>query len=376
MLYLPLVLALLAPLTTTALPKSNQVTFWVVGGAPSAFDKDAPHSRDQDEKTIAQTIADDEQFSQLHDLLKSTKGLKDDLSNPDRKYTLFAPTNEAFQSFNLSKDFKKKEFISYHITGDSVLKIQDLRDGQIFATQLKEKNLKNERQILRITKRDNEIYVNMMAHIISETAASNGNILVIDRVLMPPKDIMEAVISLPQVFSTLATAIFRTELQKELEESKAITVFAPDNRAWEEGLEFEDVYYLFSKEGKSDLKKLLKYHVVPSLEYSPKFRSEGKVDLKTLNGKHSISIQATQAWLASLMVIMDNSLSPLARINMVFIGDDGSIDNPENWDYDVNEGMAKIKFADGPAENGVVHVINKVLIPTNVQLPSKKVPSG
>jgi uncharacterized surface protein with fasciclin (FAS1) repeats len=65
---------------------------------------------------------------------------------------------------------------------------------------------------------------------------------------------------IPTKFSTFIAAVVRVGMEKELAESKALTVFVPTNGAWE-NLGCENNWYLFSEHGVKDLKKIIQYHV-------------------------------------------------------------------------------------------------------------------
>lgn len=104
----------------------------------------------------------------------------------DGPYTVFAPTDEAFTDagINLS-DFEGEEgaaalanVLAYHVTMGSVLST-DLSDGQ-FVTML------NQEQV-RIGVTPGGVIVNDAAVTAADVVASNGVIHVIDKVLMPPE---------------------------------------------------------------------------------------------------------------------------------------------------------------------------------------------
>jgi uncharacterized surface protein with fasciclin (FAS1) repeats len=65
---------------------------------------------------------------------------------------------------------------------------------------------------------------------------------------------------LPSKFSTFLLAMHHSDLHKELTENKGMTLFVPGNNAWM-NLGLRNMMYLFSEEGKKDLKKVMQYHV-------------------------------------------------------------------------------------------------------------------
>jgi transforming growth factor-beta-induced protein len=127
-------------------------------------------------------------------------------------------------------------------------------------------------------------------------------------------------------FSTLKAAIDAAGLRATLETAGPFTVFAPTNAAFAE-IDPAVLNYLLATP--AELAKVLTYHVVPSKVTSMQL-SNGKV--ATVNGGE---------------VTVDLS-------NGVKIND------------------ATVTSADVMATNGVVHVINKVLLPANLVLPESR----
>jgi len=129
-------------------------------------------------------------------------------------------------------------------------------------------------------------------------------------------------------FSTLAAAIDAAGLADTLSGDGSLTVFAPTNKAFEK-LPQELVNFLLLPKNVDQLTEILKYHVVganvpsSSIETGP---------VKTLNGE-SVDVQ---------------TFSTGIRV------DDANVVDP----YDL------------AATNGVIHAIDSVLIPSNVELPS------
>jgi uncharacterized surface protein with fasciclin (FAS1) repeats len=121
--------------------------------------------------------------------------------------------------------------------------------------------------------------------------------------------------------STLVTALEAAELVDVVADENAnLTVFAPTNAAF---AEIEDtVNTLLEPENQADLQNVLQYHVVDGAAFSGDL-SDGQV-IETLNGE---------------------TLTVEIRDGDVFIND------------------AQVVIADVEASNGVVHVIDTVLVP-------------
>jgi hypothetical protein len=82
----------------------------------------------------------------------------------------------------------------------------------------------------------------------------------LDWVLLPPVDTSRVAFNLPFVCSTFASAVQHCGLARELEKGEQLTTFVPVDAAWKQ-MNFTDLVYLFSPLGRSDLKKILQYHV-------------------------------------------------------------------------------------------------------------------
>jgi uncharacterized surface protein with fasciclin (FAS1) repeats len=135
------------------------------------------------------------------------------------------------------------------------------------------------------------------------------------------KDIVATAMATPDL-STLVAAVKAGELVETLQGDGPFTVFAPINEAFT-GLPAGTVENLLKPENKADLQSILTYHVVPGAVKSTDL-TDGMV-VKTVNGK-SITINVSEAGVS---------------IN----------------------GGAKVTMADIETSNGVVHVIDAVLLP-------------
>ena len=134
--------------------------------------------------------------------------------------------------------------------------------------------------------------------------------------------------------TTLVAAVKAAGLVPTLESPGPFTVFAPTNEAFA-ALPSGAVATLLKPENKGDLTKILTYHVVPgrydaaTLEHDVQTTPGGKVSLKTAEGETSI----------------------------VSSGDNGL------WITDQKGNTAQITIPDVYQLNGVIMVVNKVLMP-------------
>ncbi|KAI8810453.1 FAS1 domain-containing protein [Cladochytrium replicatum] len=363
------------------------------------------NDRDRRGKTIGELIERDDRLSRFQKTLQQAgRSLQDDLYNKGSKLTVFAWTDDAWREHerhrrddedghDASNHHKKKhqdedpeKILRYHIVRDHALHEGDFYDGQVLETHLKLESLGGQRQRIRVFKyRQDAVFLNMQAHVkLNEgEKAENGELYIVDRVLHLPIDLEETFALIPTEFSTLYTAAARTGLLDELREhekerqssgrnnQEGLTVLAPNNAAWK-NLGYHNLAYLFSDRGINELKKIVQYHIGTELHYSPDFIKDRKVNLRTLHGKRDVEIEARRRHHSN-----DRSREADEEIVLAFGGEDkpdrgdGSRGrSPHQYLFTVNDGEARIVFTDGLSGNGVLHVINNVLIPDDVQLPS------
>merc|ERR1712168_713316 len=234
-------------------------------------------------------------------------------------FTIFAPTDEAFMGLprKVQEELKRNttlltQVLEYHVTNGKVLSTQ-LQNDLLVPTLIKTNVRVNLYQDGKIAT------INGAKVTKADQMATNGVIHVINRVMFPiPMGSVVDVVVKDQDFSTLLKAVQTAKLATTLSGNGPFTVFAPTNEA-------------FAKLPPGVLDNLLKnvtaltdvltYHVVSGTFYSQGLASG---DVKTLEGKNV----------------------------QVSVGDDGVMIN-----------TAKVIMADLSVTNGVIHVIDSVLIP-------------
>lgn len=150
--------------------------------------------------------------------------------------------------------------------------------------------------------------------------------------MYPTKNIVENAVN-SKDHTTLVAAVTAAGLAETLQGAGPFTVFAPTNAAFEK-LPKGAVENLLKPENKSTLTSVLTYHVVP-----------GKLNAKDL-----------AAWVkkgkgaAELTTVQGGKLWVMEK-------------NGQWWLKDEKGGMAKITIADVNQSNGVIHVIDSVLMP-------------
>jgi transforming growth factor-beta-induced protein len=287
----------------------------------AACNKDEDTDTMEQSKNIVDIASADPNFSILVEALKKAdlvSTLED--SGP---FTVFAPTNAAFTSLladlgvsgidDLSAE-TLKPILLYHVLGAKVMS-NGLTDGYINTLSSGPDQAKVS---LGIDKQN--VKLNGSTSVTAaDIIASNGVIHVIDKVLLPPT-VVGIAISNP-AFSILVEAAVKADLAGTLSGTGPFTVFAPTNTA------FQALFSALGISGIADLTReqltpILLYHVVSGNVRSSQLTSG---DVVTLNGNLSVGVGSS------------------VTLN----------------------GTTSVVLADVQGTNGVVHVIDKVLLPSS-----------
>ncbi len=241
----------------------------------------------------------------------------------DGPFTVFAPTDDAFKKLpegtiaKLLKPENKAMLVSilkYHVVSGNV----------VAADVVKLNSAKTvEGGSVTIKIKDGSVFLNGNSKVVqTDIAASNGVIHVIDTVLMPPakKNIVETAVS-TNMFNTLVAAVKAAGLADTLMGDGPFTVLAPTDDAFKK-LPAGTIESLLKPENKDMLVKILTYHVISGEVRSDQVAAMQKA--KTLLGQ-KVKIKTKGS------AVMING--------------------------------AKVIKADVEASNGVIHVIDTVLMP-------------
>ncbi len=144
--------------------------------------------------------------------------------------------------------------------------------------------------------------------------------------------IVDAAVATPDL-STLVTAVKAADLVGTLSSDGPFTVFAPTNAAFN-ALPAGTVETLLKPENKGQLQTILKAHVV-----SGKFKAKNIVALAEANGG-SVEIDT----------VSGDTLTAILSGGKLYVKDE-------------NGGLAGVTIADIKKSNGVVHVMDSVLLP-------------
>ncbi|MDQ6842733.1 MAG: fasciclin domain-containing protein [Bacteroidota bacterium] len=160
----------------------------------------------------------------------------------------------------------------------------------------------------------------------------NKTVMVGGAEMYPSKNIVENAIN-SKDHTTLVAAVKAAGLVETLSSAGPFTVFAPTNKAFD-ALPYGTVETLLKPENKAKLTSVLTYHVV-----SGKLNSwELMKMIKAGNGS------------AMLTTVQGEKLIIKSNGNTIMVTDE-------------NGGTARVTIADVNQSNGVIHVVDKVLLP-------------
>ena len=280
------------------------------------------------DQSIVEIAVGNEDFSILVAALQKAE-LVDALSG-EGPFTVFAPTNDAFVKLlgelgitaeQLLDHPQLADVLLYHVVAGNVLST-DLSNGMQAAT------LGGEEITVDLS---SGVKINESNVVTADVMATNGVIHIIDTVLVPSSFVLNAA-DLPDTvvdialsssdFSMLVSLLQKADLVSALQGEGPFTVFAPTNAAFEKLLSALDIT-ASDLMAQPDLAKVLLYHVVFGKVMSGDL-SDG-LNAPTLNGE-------------SLIFDLSSGVK-------------------------VNQSM--VTAVDLESDNGVVHVIDTVLVPEN-----------
>ena len=241
----------------------------------------------------------------------------------DGPFTVFAPTDQAFTEAGI--DLAALDTVEGKAALTDIL-LYHVIAGEVPAANVTEclSATAVNGNPLSFTVGTNGVMVNDANVTATDVSTSNGIIHVIDKVLSPtdtPNDIPRTA-QCTGIHDTLVTAVVQAELLETLQGPGPFTLFAPTDQAFvDAGI---DLATLDTVEGKAALTDILLYHVV-----------SGEVP----------SSAVTECMSAT--AVNGNTLSFTVGTNGVMVND------------------ATVTLADVGTSNGVIHVIDKVLSPTD-----------
>jgi transforming growth factor-beta-induced protein len=296
--------------TTIALLVVAALAAAAIGASASA----STASKSKGDKNIVQTALAAGQFNTLASLLTKA-GLVDTLATGG-PFTVFAPTDAAFAKLPkatlaaLAKHpAQLRSVLLYHVVPGAVPAADVVKLSSA-------KTLGGSSVLIKVNK--GTVFVNQAKVTTPDVMASNGVIHVVNKVLIPPKNIV-ATAKAAGKFTTLTALLKKSGLAGTLAKKGPFTVFAPTDAAF---ARVPKATLNALAKNKAKLRAVLRFHVVKG--QVPAAQAMKLRSTKTLEGK---------------------SLKIRVKGGKVIVGG------------------ATVTKADVLASNGVIHVINKVLVP-------------
>merc|ERR1711865_796625 len=256
-------------------------------------------------------------------------------------FTVFAPTNEAFAKIEtkaLNALLKNKaqldKLLEYHVLAAN-FRMRELMSVKTVKTL--------EGETLDVTDPGGVIKVNKAKVLTADVAASNGFVHIIDTVLMtpsgPPLPLKKDIVHVAEGnadLSTLVAALTAGKLVATLEGTGPFTVFAPTNEAFAK-IPKDTLTALLGNQKLLD--QVLEYHVL-----SGAFSMRDLMAALKIRTKSGLEYHELITTLEKEEVLV-RSMGEAIMVN-----------------------NADVVVADVDATNGVVHVVDKVLVPPNFPL--------
>lgn len=267
-------------------------------------------------------VAIDEGFSSLTAAVVAAE-LLPVLTNPLTEYTVFAPSNDAFDALatalgtdidGLLADPELADILTYHVLPFELMASM-ITNGDI------ETPVNNTNTIKLTVTSEGDVFANHAQVETPDLAVDNGVVHAIDEVILSDETVVD--VAIDNEFTTLTTAVITAELIPVLTDPLAeYTVFAPSNEAFDlavAGLGI-DIDGLLSAPNLGDI---LTYHVLP-FELTASMISNGDIETP-VNNVNTIKLTVTA-------------------------------------EDDVFANQAQVEIADIDVDNGVVHTVDAVLL--------------
>lgn len=257
-------------------------------------------------------------------------GLGTTLSGGD--FTVFAPTDAAFDELFAALGVTPAEFLarsdladilSYHVLSGTV----DSEAATALAGMMDNTSPTVETSSVEVSISGEDLFVNRSQVIVPDVMADNGVIHAIDKVLIPPNyfNVVETA-QADGRFNTLVTAVVEAGLASTLATTPDLTVFAPTDDAFADLVANNDAFNSAADIlALTNLGDILQYHVLDS------------------------EVDAMAA-----IALAGNTTTPLYTAQDLAIS---------YIDPDLYINTSKVIVADVDTSNGIIHAIDKVLLP-------------
>ncbi|KAF5489866.1 Aurofusarin biosynthesis cluster protein S [Colletotrichum siamense] len=272
-------------------------------------------------------------------LLRGQEALRSRLADAKGAFTVFMPTDEALKKLGMdqSSEALVREMVEYHVL-EGVYSVDALRRMQTVPTVLEEPGT-GRRQRLRVGGGGEDVVLNFYSRLLGDESkrARNGVVHFVDDVLVPPPRFDRLVDVLPERLGVFSRALKEAGVGEEtgLEGRRGVTVFAPSDEAWDK-IGDEVKSFLFGERGAGYLRALVRYHIIV-----------GEILYTDVKVDHA---EGTGSWPGRYETLLGAGVS--VRVH----GVEGRLVMEVNG--------KKVSVRDLPARDGVVHVLDEVLIPS------------
>ncbi|WP_027328108.1 fasciclin domain-containing protein [Marinimicrobium agarilyticum] len=305
---------------------------WLAAGLAacgSDNDDNPPPTPEPEVNTVVDVAIDNGNFTTLVTALEAT-GLDETLDDPDGTFTVFAPTDDAFALLGeetiaalLEDTDTLSDILLYHVVSGTEIGSAAAIDAAGTTIEMANDDEAG------VSLSGENLLINLSMVTITDVEADNGVIHVIDAVMMPPAERGEPDQTIAEIaqdtesLSTLVTALDTADLVTTLDNSEGrFTVFAPTNAAFEM-LGAENVQALLNDQ--EALQSVLLQHVVSGAEVN-------SVNAYAANGTSVTTAAETDI---EVMITEERELTV---------------------------GGATVTMTDIYATNGVIHVIDAVIV--------------
>ncbi|KAI8934893.1 hypothetical protein NX059_008565 [Plenodomus lindquistii] len=313
-----------------------------------------PHHGDHDKpnRTVYELINESKYTTHLAKLINEYDDLVQLLNGTKANYTVFAPTDEAFEKIpdHGKKPSKEvlKDILLYHVVDDFYPAGRVLHSYTIPTLYTPEHLLGHQQRLtVRVTLKGPAI--NFYSRIVAVNIfGTNGVVHGIDSILVPPPNVAAIVDLLPGEFSTLELALGKTGLWEKINSTdyphEGGTFFAPSNFAFQK-LGPRVNAFLFSKYGEKYLKALLEYHIVvdQTLYTDAFYDHKGKEDAEIADRPPYYHYDLPTVLSDKYLAVDVAHYGPFVSIRI--------------------NGFSRVTVHDGVASDGVIQVVSDVLIP-------------
>ncbi|KXH46735.1 hypothetical protein CNYM01_06413 [Colletotrichum nymphaeae SA-01] len=315
-------------------------------------------------------------YDKVQDMLL---GNNDENTQKQEQFTVFVPVDSAFQKLEgvleLSRAELLGEILEYHILPGryTYQDLHGLRTAETFLEEGGGGELGQQR--MRIAEGPSGVEINFYARVLASESRESGDSAVvvhfIDEVLIPPPrwDVLVGAAVPEETLGTFAKAMKRSgaseEVLRRLPGGSGVTVFAPSNEAWNQ-LGEEAMDFLFSSRvGAKFLEALVRYHFVAEVVYTDFFEGmemdEEEMEKKTDGGRDlGEDADGVGRVRRDVQTLLDGARITIEAVISRSAGRTGDGGRPVGV---VRVNGAAVSARDVPVRDGVVHILDEVLLP-------------